>query len=170
MSRLTGSDRRRMAQVGAADWPGIPKGCCCLSCESGPELDSDPDRPSLRRVWFRQRHPAYASYLFKHALVQDAAYSTNAAGADRVLPRATSRNPRKSQFAESPSASRAAGGHTQRPADLEVSAPVGQGGRQRFTERSAWSKRRTTWQALGTNRNLPRTADCVGAEFYKVAL
>jgi predicted ATPase len=41
-----------------------------------PELESALDRLIAARLLFRQGVPPYATYLFKHALVQDAAYGT----------------------------------------------------------------------------------------------
>jgi predicted ATPase len=44
--------------------------------ETGPELASALDRLRAARLLFRQGEPPHATYLFKHALVQDAAYGT----------------------------------------------------------------------------------------------
>ena len=49
------------------------------------ELDSDLDRLIAAGLLFRQGTPPHASYLFKHALVQDVAYSTMLREPRRVL-------------------------------------------------------------------------------------
>ena len=50
--------------------------CCCSSPQAGPELSSALDRLIDAGLFFRQGMPPHATYLFKHALVQDAAYGT----------------------------------------------------------------------------------------------
>src|SRR3982074_3933446 len=49
------------------------------------ELDSHLDRLIAAGLLFRQGIPPHASYLFKHALVQDAAYGTLLRGPRRAL-------------------------------------------------------------------------------------
>ena len=63
------------------------------------ELDSDLDRLIAAGLLFRQGTPPHASYLFKHALVQDAAYSTMLREPRRVL-HARIAEILESQFAE----------------------------------------------------------------------
>ena len=50
--------------------------------------------------------PPHAIYLFKHALVQDAAYGTLAARAETRTPRSHRRHPRRASLPRSPRASR----------------------------------------------------------------
>ena len=78
MSRL---DRlgpaKDVAQVGAAIGREFPHMLlAALVRKPKAELDSDLDRLIAAGLLFRQGVPPHASYLFKHALVQDAAYST----------------------------------------------------------------------------------------------
>jgi class 3 adenylate cyclase/predicted ATPase len=78
MSRL---DRlgpaKDVAQVGAAIDREFPHMLlAALVQKSEAELASDLDRLIAAGLLFRQGTPPHASYLFKHALVQDAAYST----------------------------------------------------------------------------------------------
>src|SRR3954469_19162728 len=78
MSRL---DRlgpaKDVAQVGAAIGREFPHMLLAvLVRKPKAELDSDLDRLITAGLLFRRGTPPYASYLFKHALVQDAAYST----------------------------------------------------------------------------------------------
>jgi class 3 adenylate cyclase/predicted ATPase len=63
------------------------------------ELDSDLDRLIAAGLLFRQGIPPYANYLFKHALVQDVAYSTMLREPRRVL-HARIAEILESQFAE----------------------------------------------------------------------
>jgi class 3 adenylate cyclase/predicted ATPase len=63
------------------------------------ELDSDLDRLIAAGLLFRQGTPPHASYLFKHALVQDAAYGTLLRERRRVL-HARIAEILESQFAE----------------------------------------------------------------------
>jgi predicted ATPase len=58
------------------------------------ELQSALDRLIMASLLFRQGVPPHASYLFKHALVQDAAYGTLLRDARRALSRPHSRNAR----------------------------------------------------------------------------
>jgi class 3 adenylate cyclase/predicted ATPase len=78
MSRL---DRlgpaKDVAQAGAAIGREFPHMLlAALVRKPKEELDSDLDRLIAAGLLFRRGTPPYASYLFKHALVQDAAYST----------------------------------------------------------------------------------------------
>jgi class 3 adenylate cyclase/predicted ATPase len=78
MSRL---DRlgpaKDVAQVGAAIDREFPHMLLAALVRKPPaELDADLDRLIAAGLLFRQGTPPHASYLFKHALVQDAAYST----------------------------------------------------------------------------------------------
>src|ERR1700676_1877220 len=87
MSRL---DRlgpaKDVAQVGAAigrEFPHMLLAALVRKPEA--ELDSDLDRLIAAGLLFRQGTPPYASYLFKHALVPDAAYGTLLREPRRVL-------------------------------------------------------------------------------------
>src|SRR4029077_18606720 len=78
MSRL---DRlgpaKDVAQVGAAIDREFPHMLlAALVRKPQAELNADLDRLIAAVLLFRQGTPPHASYLFKHALVQDAAYST----------------------------------------------------------------------------------------------
>ena len=68
---------KEVAQIGAAIGREIHSSCWPLLCASRKQEF----RPALDRIvraglLFRQGVPPHASYLFKHALVQDAAYGT----------------------------------------------------------------------------------------------
>jgi class 3 adenylate cyclase/predicted ATPase len=87
MSRL---DRlgpaKEVAQVGAAigrEFPHMLLAAVVRRPEA--ELDADLDRLTAAGLLFRQGTPPHASYLFKHALVQDAAYGTLLREPRRVL-------------------------------------------------------------------------------------
>ena len=77
MSRL---DRlgpaKNVAQVGAAIGRTFPHMLLAALVRKKEELDSDLDRLIAAGLLFRHGTPPHASYLFKHALVQDVAYST----------------------------------------------------------------------------------------------
>ena len=101
MSRL---DRlgpaKDVAQVGAAigrEFPHMLLAALVRKPEA--ELDSDLDRLITAGLLFRQGTPPDASYLFKHALVQDAAYGTLLREPRRVL-HARIAEILESQFAE----------------------------------------------------------------------
>ena len=75
-----------VAQVGAAIGREFPHMLlAAVARKSEPELDSDLDRLIAAGLLFRQGTPPHASYLFKHALVQDAAYGTLLRGPRRSL-------------------------------------------------------------------------------------
>jgi class 3 adenylate cyclase/predicted ATPase len=78
MSRLDRLGRAKdLAQVGAAigrEFPHLLLAAVARKPE--PELNSDLDRLIAAGLLFRQGTPPHATYLFKHALVQDVAYST----------------------------------------------------------------------------------------------
>ena len=87
MSRL---DRlgpaKDVAQVGAAIGREFPHMLlAALVRKPEQDLESDLDRLMAAGLLFRQGIPPHASYLFKHALVQDAAYSTLLREPRRVL-------------------------------------------------------------------------------------
>jgi predicted ATPase len=75
-----------VAQVAAAigrEFPHMLLAAVVRKAEA--ELDCDLDRLIAAGLLFRQGTPPHASYLFKHALVQDAAYSTLLREQRRVL-------------------------------------------------------------------------------------
>jgi class 3 adenylate cyclase/predicted ATPase len=78
MSRLDRlGSAKELAQVGAAigrEFPHIL--LAALVQKSAAELDSELDRLITAGLLFREGSPPHATYQFKHALVQDAAYST----------------------------------------------------------------------------------------------
>ena len=87
MSRL---DRlgpaKDVAQVGAAIGREFPHMLlAAVVRKPDPELNSDLDRLIAAGLLFRQGTPPHASYLFKHALVQDAAYGALLREPRRVL-------------------------------------------------------------------------------------
>ena len=78
MSRLDRLGRaKELAQIGAAIGREFPHMLlAAIAGKPEPELNSDLDRLVAAGLLFRQGTPPHATYLFKHALVQDAAYST----------------------------------------------------------------------------------------------
>ena len=70
------------------------------------ELGTALDRLMAAGLLFRQGVPPYASYLFKHALVQDAAYGTLLREPRRALHATHCRNARKANSRTSPRTSR----------------------------------------------------------------
>ena len=68
---------REVAQIGAAIGREFSHALLsAVATKADPELASALDRLVSAGLLFRQGVPPYASYLFKHALVQDAAYGT----------------------------------------------------------------------------------------------
>jgi class 3 adenylate cyclase/predicted ATPase len=68
---------KRVAQIGAAIGREFSHGLlAAVVGEPEGELDAALDRLIAAGLLFRQGAPPYATYLFKHALVQDAAYGT----------------------------------------------------------------------------------------------
>jgi predicted ATPase len=68
---------KEVAQIGAAIGREFSHALLAtVVCKPDPELASALDRLIGAGLLFRQGVPPYATYLFKHALVQDAAYST----------------------------------------------------------------------------------------------
>jgi hypothetical protein len=68
---------KEVAQVGAAIGREFSHGLlAAVARKPESELNSDLDRLIASGLLFRQGVPPHASYLFKHALVQDAAYGT----------------------------------------------------------------------------------------------
>ncbi|WP_027578748.1 adenylate/guanylate cyclase domain-containing protein [Bradyrhizobium sp. Ai1a-2] len=78
MSRLDRlGSAKDIAQVGAAIGREFPHLLLAAVARKPPaELDAELDRLVAAGLLFREGNPPHASYLFKHALVQDAAYST----------------------------------------------------------------------------------------------
>ena len=68
---------KEVAQIGAVVGREFPHALIAAVARKGePELRSALDRLIAAGLLFRQGLPPHASYLFKHALVQDAAYGT----------------------------------------------------------------------------------------------
>jgi predicted ATPase len=79
---------KRVAQIGAAIGREFSHAVlAAVVGEPEAELDAALDRLVAAELLFRQGVPPYATYLFKHALVQDAAYGTLLRDARRALHR-----------------------------------------------------------------------------------
>jgi class 3 adenylate cyclase/predicted ATPase len=77
---------KEVAQIGAAIGREFPHALLsAVMCKPDAELGSALDRLIASGLLFRQGLPPHAMYLFKHALVQDAAYGTLLRGQRRTL-------------------------------------------------------------------------------------
>ncbi len=79
MARLDrlGPAAKEVAQIGAAIGREFSYGLlAAVACKPEAELTSSLDRLTRAGLLFRKGVPPHATYLFKHALVQDAAYGT----------------------------------------------------------------------------------------------
>src|SRR6516165_3034179 len=77
---------KEVAQIGAVIGREFPHGLLsAVMCKPDAELGSALDRLIASGLLFRQGLPPHAMYLFKHALVQDAAYGTLLRGQRRTL-------------------------------------------------------------------------------------
>jgi predicted ATPase len=77
---------KEVAQIGAAIGRGFSHALVAsVAGESGPKLESALDHLVQAGLLFRQGVPPHATYLFKHVLVQDAAYGTLLRGPRRAL-------------------------------------------------------------------------------------
>ena len=84
---------KELAQIGAAIGREFSHALLSsVARKSEPELSSALDRLIETGLLFRQGVPPHASYLFKHALVQDAAYGTLLREPRRATSRSHSRN------------------------------------------------------------------------------
>lgn len=162
MSRL---DRlgpaKDVAQVGAAIGREFPHMLlAALVRKPKPELDSDLDRLIAAGLLFRQGTPPHASYLFKHALVQDAAYSTLLREPRRAL-HARIAEILESQFAEiAESQPELLARHYTKADLIEKSARLWGKAGQRSQERSALVEAAEQLsQALAQIATLPSTSD-----------
>ncbi|SIO62151.1 Predicted ATPase [Bradyrhizobium erythrophlei] len=162
MSRL---DRlgpaKDVAQVGAAIGREFPHMLlAALVRKPKAELDSDLDRLIAAGLLFRQGIPPNASYLFKHALVQDAAYSTLLREPRRVL-HARIAEILESQFAEiAESQPELLARHYTKADLIEKSARLWGKAGQRSQERSALVEAAEQLsQALAQIATLPSTSD-----------
>lgn len=162
MSRL---DRlgpaKDVAQVGAAigrEFPHMLLAALVRKPEA--ELDADLDRLIAAGLLFRQGTPPYASYLFKHALVQDAAYSTLLREPRRVL-HARIAEILESQFAEiAESQPELLARHYTKADLIEKSAHLWGKAGQRSQERSALVEAaEQLGHALAQIATLPSTSD-----------
>jgi class 3 adenylate cyclase/predicted ATPase len=162
MSRL---DRlgpaKDVAQVGAAigrEFPHMLLAALVRKPEA--ELHSDLDRLIAAGLLFRQGTPPHASYLFKHALVQDAAYSTMLREPTRAL-HARIAEILESQFAEiAESQPELLARHYTKADLIEKSARLWGKAGQRSQERSALVEAaEQLGQALAQIATLPSTPD-----------
>ena len=162
MSRL---DRlgpaKNVAQVGAAIGRAFPHMLlAALVRKPKEELDSDLDRLIAAGLLFRHGTPPYASYLFKHALVQDVAYSTLLREPRRAL-HARIAETLESQFAEiAESQPELLARHYTKADLIEKSARLWGKAGQRSQERSALVEAAEQLsQALAQIATLPSTSD-----------
>ena len=157
MSRL---DRlgpaKDVAQVGAAiDREFSHMLLAALVRKPEAELDSDLDRLIAAGLLFRQGTPPHASYLFKHALVQDVAYGTMLREPRRVL-HARIAEILESEFAEiAESQPELLARHYTKADLIEKSARLwGKAGQAVTGALGASRSRRTTEPRSSANRNL----------------
>ena len=119
-----------VAQIGAAI--GREFSHALLAAVAGKpaaDLDGALDRLIAAGLLFRQGVPPQATYLFKHALVQDAAYGTLLREARRGAARAHCRSSGRPIHRDRKEPTRVAGASLHRGrADREGGGPVGQGG------------------------------------------
>jgi class 3 adenylate cyclase/predicted ATPase len=162
MSRL---DRlgpaKDIAQVGAAIGREFPHMFLAAVVQKPePELNSGLDRLIEAGLLFRQGTPPHASYLFKHALVQDAAYSTLLREPRRAL-HARIAEILESQFAElADSQPELLARHYTKADLIEKSARLWGKAGQRSQERSALVEAAEQLsQAIAQIATLPSTPD-----------
>ena len=161
MSRL---DRlgpaKNVAQVGAAIGRAFPHMLLAALVRKKEELDSDLDRLIAAGLLFRHGTPPHASYLFKHALVQDVAYSTLLREPRRAL-HARIAEILESQFAEiAESQPELLARHYTKADLIEKSARLWGKAGQRSQERSALVEAaEQLGQALDQIATLPSTSD-----------
>jgi class 3 adenylate cyclase/predicted ATPase len=162
MSRL---DRlgpaKDVAQVGAAIDREFPHMLlAALVRKPQAELEADLDRLIAAGLLFRQGTPPHASYLFKHALVQDAAYSTLLREPRRVL-HARIAETLESQFTEiAESQPELLARHYKKAGLMEKSARLWGKAGLRSQERSALVEAaEQLGQALAQIATLPSTPD-----------
>ena len=154
MSRL---DRlgpaKHVAQVGAASAGNFPTCCWQRSCKAEGRTGLRPRRLIAAGLLFRQGIPPHANYLFKHALVQDVAYSTLLREPRRAL-HARIAETLESQFPEiAESQPELLARHYTKADLIEKSAqPVGQGGTA-FTGALALAEAENSSAGPGANRN-----------------
>ena len=135
---------KEVAQIGSAIGREFSHALlAAVARKSEAELGSALDRLIQAGLLFRQGVPPQASYLFKHALVQDAAYGTLLREPRRAL-HARIAEALESQFAEiAESQPETAGASLHRGrADREGRGPVGQGGTAVAGRARRWSKPR----------------------------
>jgi class 3 adenylate cyclase/predicted ATPase len=162
MSRL---DRlgpaKNVAQIGAAIGRQFPHMLlAALVRKPKAELDSDLDRLIAAGLLFRHATPPHANYLFKHALVQDVAYSTLLREPRRAL-HARIAKTLESQFPEiAESQPELLARHYTKADLIEKSARLWGKAGQRSQERSALAEAAEQLsQALAQIATLPSTSD-----------
>ncbi len=162
MSRLDRLGQAKdVAQIGAAIDREFPHMLlAALVQKSEAELASDLDRLIAAGLLFRQGTPPHASYLFKHALVQDVAYSTLLREPKRVL-HARIAETLENQFAEiAESQPELLARHYTKAGLIEKSARLWGKAGQRSQERSALIEAAEQLsQALAQIGTLPSTPD-----------
>jgi class 3 adenylate cyclase/predicted ATPase len=150
-----------VAQVGAAIGREFPHMLLAAVVRKPPaELESELDRLVAAGLLFRQGIAPHASYLFKHALVQDAAYSTLLRERRRVL-HARIAEVLESQFPDIAESQPELLARHYMSADLiEKSARLWGKAGQRSQERSALAEAaEQLTQALAQSATLPTTPD-----------
>jgi predicted ATPase len=162
MSRLDRLGQAKdVAQIGAAIDREFPHMLlAALVQKSEAELASDLDRLIAAGLLFRQGTPPHATYLFKHALVQDVAYSTLLREPKRVL-HARIAETLENQFAEiAESQPELLARHYTKAGLIEKSARLWGKAGQRSQERSALIEAAEQLsQALAQIGTLPSTPD-----------
>ena len=136
---------KEVAQVGAAIGREFPhRLLAAVMRKPGAELDADLDRLIAAGLLFRQGTPPHATYAFKHALVQDAAYGTMLREPRRAL-HARIAEALESQFAElTTSQPELLARHCTEAGLIEKAANLwGRAGQQSLA-RSAWRPRRSS--------------------------
>jgi class 3 adenylate cyclase/predicted ATPase len=129
---------RELAQIGAAIGRGFSHALlAAVACKPEAELRSELDRLIQAGLLYRQGVLPHATYLFKHALVQDAAYGTLLREPRRAL-HARIANTLESQFAEiTENQPELLAGHCTQAGQIEKAARLWGKAGQRSAQRSA---------------------------------
>jgi class 3 adenylate cyclase/predicted ATPase len=129
---------RELAQIGAAIGRGFSHALlAAVVCKPEAELRSELDRLIQAGLLYRQGALPHATYLFKHALVQDAAYGTLLREPRRAL-HARIANTLESQFAEiTENQPELLAGHCTQAGQIEKAARLWGKAGQRSAQRSA---------------------------------
>jgi class 3 adenylate cyclase/predicted ATPase len=129
---------RELAQIGAAIGRGFSHALlAAVACKPEAELRSELDRLIQAGLLYRQGVLPHATYLFKHALVQDAAYGTLLREPRQAL-HARIANTLESQFAEiTENQPELLAGHCTQAGQIEKAARLWGKAGQRSAQRSA---------------------------------